>query len=75
VNGREVGRGKGRDLQGNPLSVLAWLANKLATHGRGLRAGDIVLLGSVTPSEGTFKRGTEVVVEWEALGAVSVRFN
>ena len=75
VDGREVGRGTGGDLQGHPLNVLAWLANKLRERGRGLRSGEVVLLGSVTPSDGKFLRGAEVVVEWEALGAVSARFN
>ena len=33
---------------GNPLNSLAWLANALGPMGRGLRAGDIVLTGSIS---------------------------
>jgi 2-keto-4-pentenoate hydratase len=49
VDGEERGRGFGHDLLGGPLRVLAWLASseEAATFG-GLRAGQIVALGSVT---------------------------
>lgn len=50
VDGIERGRGRGADLLGHPLNCLAWLAGSdvIAAFG-GLRAGQIVLLGSVTP--------------------------
>lgn len=50
VDGEERGRGVGRDLLGGPLRVLAWLAasEEAAAFG-GLRAGQVVMLGSVTP--------------------------
>jgi len=32
-----------------PLISLAWLANKLITHSKYLRAGDVILTGSVHP--------------------------
>ena len=38
INGREIGRGKGGDVMGNPLNALAWLANKLAAAGTPLQA-------------------------------------
>ncbi len=49
VNGEERGHGLGRDLLGGPLRVLAWLAasEEVAAFG-GLRAGQVVMLGSVT---------------------------
>lgn len=50
INGEVAGRGKGGDLLGHPMRALAWLAGsaEAAAFG-GLRAGQIVMLGSVTP--------------------------
>lgn len=50
VDGTTVGQGRGGDLMGHPLRVLAWLAEsaEVAAFG-GLRAGQVVMLGSVTP--------------------------
>ena len=50
VDGEERGRGEGRDLLGGPLRALAWLAasEEVAAFG-GLRAGQVLMLGSVTP--------------------------
>ena len=49
INGEDVGHGVGSDVLGHPLEALAWLANGLIGRGRRLRAGDIVLTGSITP--------------------------
>jgi 2-keto-4-pentenoate hydratase len=47
LNGIEVDRGRGADVLGHPFASLRWLANHLALHGTGLRAGDIVATGSL----------------------------
>src|SRR6266404_6240246 len=47
VNGSEIGQGTGADVLGHPHHALAWLANHLAAENAGLRAGDIVLTGSL----------------------------
>ena len=39
IDGREVGRGRGSDILGDPLSALLWLANDGARRGRALAAG------------------------------------
>jgi len=50
VNGAPRGEGVGADLLGNPLRGLAWLAgSEVAAAFGGLFAGQVVLLGSVTP--------------------------
>lgn len=42
--------GVGADLMGHPLNCLAWLAgSSVAAAFGGLKAGQVVLLGSVTP--------------------------
>jgi 2-keto-4-pentenoate hydratase len=50
VNGKEADRGYGRDALGHPFVPLTWLANHLAASGGGLKAGDIVMTGSIVPT-------------------------
>jgi 2-keto-4-pentenoate hydratase len=50
LNGEEADRGFGRDVLGHPFIPLTWLANHLATSGSGLKAGDIVMTGSLIPT-------------------------
>ena len=46
-DGTEIGRGVGADALGHPYEPLAWLANHLGASGRGMKAGDIVMTGSI----------------------------
>ena len=50
VDGQVAGQGAGGDLLGHPIAALAWLASsaEAAAFG-GLRAGQVVMLGSVCP--------------------------
>ena len=50
INDEEKAAGHGQDLLGHPMNALAWLAasDEAAAFG-GLKAGQIVMLGSVTP--------------------------
>jgi 2-keto-4-pentenoate hydratase len=73
VNGREVGRGTGADVLGHPHHALAWLANHLAARGKALRAGDIVLTGSLVKTE-WLTPGDDVLMELSGLGNVAVTF-
>jgi 2-keto-4-pentenoate hydratase len=74
VGGKVVGSGHGRDLLGHPLEALAWLAGSGAARAfGGLKAGQVVWLGSVTPPiwlEGP----CEVVAEFDLLGTARLRF-
>jgi 2-oxo-3-hexenedioate decarboxylase/2-keto-4-pentenoate hydratase len=74
INGAERGRGRGRDVMGHPFSAVAWLANALIGRGQSLRAGDIVLSGSVVETQWVAP-GDDCVVEIDALGTVSARFD
>lgn len=71
IDGRQIGSGRGSDILGDPLIALAWLATVLAEQGRGLRAGDFVLLGSVVPVQ--WIEGGEVVVASDLLGEACAR--
>jgi 2-keto-4-pentenoate hydratase len=42
-----IGEGYGRDILGHPFNSVAWLATQLASRGAGLRAGQVVMTGSV----------------------------
>ncbi len=57
----------------HPATGVAWLANKLAPHGEGLSAGDVVLAGSFTrPTIAV--AGDNIHADYGPLGTVSFRF-
>jgi len=57
----------------HPATGVAWLANKIALHGEGLKAGDVVLAGSFTRPT-TAVAGDNIHVDYGPLGTVSFRF-
>ena len=73
VNGEIVATGAGASVLGNPAQPVAMLANALARYGMGLKAGEIVISGSLTaavPAEA----GSSYRVTFDRLGAVTARF-
>ena len=46
LNGKPIGEGKSED----PFATLAWLANLLAERERDLKAGMVVITGSLIPT-------------------------
>jgi 2-keto-4-pentenoate hydratase len=50
VDGRLVDRGNSRDALSHPLAVVQWLSNHLRGCGSSLRAGDLVMTGSIVPT-------------------------
>jgi 2-keto-4-pentenoate hydratase len=73
VNGAEVAHGTGADVLGDPLNALAWLANHLAASGKGLRAGEIVLTGSLVKTL-WLDAGDRVTMDLSELGTVTAEF-
>ena len=73
VNDVEVARGTGADVLGHPHNALAWLANHLAADGKDLRAGQIVLTGSLVKTA-WLKAGDRVMMDLSGLGKVEVVF-
>jgi 2-keto-4-pentenoate hydratase len=74
VDGESRGAGHGRDLLGHPFEALAWLAGSgAAREFGGLRAGQVVWLGSVTPPI-WLDQPCAVEVEFSGLGRVGVTF-
>jgi 2-keto-4-pentenoate hydratase len=74
INGVEAGQGTGADVLGHPHNALAWLANHLAAEGKGLRAGEIVLTGSLVKTI-WLKAGDRVEMQLEGLGNVQATFS
>jgi 2-oxopent-4-enoate/cis-2-oxohex-4-enoate hydratase len=72
-DGQIVATQTAAEVLGNPLVALAWAANTLGKTGRGLRAGDIVLTGSISkvlrPTAGQSVRAA-----FTRLGSVGCRF-
>jgi 2-keto-4-pentenoate hydratase len=46
-DGAAFGEGYGRDILGHPFNSAAWLATQLDARGTGLKAGQVVMTGSV----------------------------
>ena len=73
-NGALAVTGAGAACLGNPVTSVAWLANKLRSLGMTLRAGEVILSGglaaTVTPTAGDW-----ISMRMQQLGDVSVRFS
>jgi 2-keto-4-pentenoate hydratase len=67
VGGKIVGEGKSED----PCATLAWLANHVAERGRGLKAGMVVITGSLIPTV-SIAPGKRAVFTVEGLGEVAM---
>ncbi len=72
VNGESAGQGTGRDILGHPLHTLVWLAGSGAAP-QGLRAGQLVLLGSMVKTR-WLEPGDRVTVSIDGLGRVAATF-
>jgi 2-oxo-3-hexenedioate decarboxylase/2-keto-4-pentenoate hydratase len=72
INGNKVGEGRGADAMGHPLDAVAWLADHLASIGRGLLRGDVVITGSIVTTK-TVTAGDFVLFDVEELGTVELR--
>ncbi|MGJ5181345.1 2-keto-4-pentenoate hydratase [Bradyrhizobium oligotrophicum] len=73
INGEVAGEGTGADVLGHPFQALAWLANHLAANGEGLKAGELVLTGSLVKTV-WLGAGDRVRMELDGLGAVEMAF-
>jgi 2-keto-4-pentenoate hydratase len=71
-DGRLAAEGRGENV-GGPLRALTWVANELATHAGGLRAGDLVITGTcIAPIP--IAPGERVRVDFGDLGAIEAAF-
>jgi 2-keto-4-pentenoate hydratase len=71
VDGEVVQRGEGAAVLGHPAEAVAWLANAVGAFGAELRAGDVIMPGSMCAAV-DLAAGAHVVADFGALGAVEV---
>ena len=72
-NGDIVGTGAGAATLGNPVNAMVWLANTLGRLGIPLKAGDVVLSGSLAALI-PVQAGDNLRVTIGGIGGCSVRF-
>jgi 2-keto-4-pentenoate hydratase len=73
VAGEVVSTGTGASILGHPLAAVAWLAAAVRDHGSPLRAGEVVLSGSLGPMV-TVAPGDVFVADITGVGQVSAVF-
>jgi 2-keto-4-pentenoate hydratase len=73
IDGREHGRGTGARVLGDPLEALVWVAERMRTTGRGLKAGEIVSTGTCTGVD-RVEPGQRAVADFGDLGTVEIDF-
>ncbi len=72
-NEQPLSEGQGSAVQGSPLASVAWLANTLGSYGVALKAGEVILSGSLVPLEPA-RPGDVFRLELEGVGSARVAF-
>jgi 2-oxopent-4-enoate/cis-2-oxohex-4-enoate hydratase len=72
-NGAFLSTGQGAAALGSPLRSVAWLANTLGEFGVALRAGEVVLSGSLVPLE-PVQPGDKMRLYIDGIGSAEVKF-
>lgn len=72
-NGSLLSTGAGAAALGSPVNCVAWLANMLGQFGIPLKAGEVILSGSLVPLE-PVQAGDFMSVSIGGIGSASVRF-
>jgi 2-oxopent-4-enoate/cis-2-oxohex-4-enoate hydratase len=72
-NGSIISTGAGAAALGSPVNCVTWLANTLGKFGIPLKAGEVILSGSLVPLE-PVKAGDHMRVSIGGMGSASVRF-
>lgn len=71
VDGEVAGSGLGRDVLGDPVAALAWLATTFSDQGVALRKGDLILPGSFCAAAAV-AADMKVTADFGELGALDV---
>jgi 2-keto-4-pentenoate hydratase len=72
VNGSLVATGVGAAVLDHPLNSVAWLARKLGEYGRSLRAGEVVMTGSLV-RQFPLAPGDRAWANFSGIGTVEVQ--
>jgi 2-keto-4-pentenoate hydratase len=71
LNGSVVASGVGSAVLDHPLNSVAWLAHKLSEYGRSLRAGEVVMTGSLV-RQFPLAPGDRARASFSGIGSVEV---
>jgi 2-keto-4-pentenoate hydratase len=74
VNGELKRQGSGAAVLGNPLNVVAWLANALHGNGKHLKAGDLISTG-ITTDVYFASTGDQITADFGEIGQVHLSFS
>ena len=72
LNGNVVATGIGAAVLDHPLNSIAWLARKLGQYGRSLRAGELIMTGSLV-RQFPLAPGDRALASFTGIGTVEVR--
>jgi|TARA_R110001583_G_scaffold9571_6_gene45273 2-oxopent-4-enoate/cis-2-oxohex-4-enoate hydratase len=72
-NGAIISTGAGAAALNSPVNCVAWLANTLGGYGIALKAGEVIMSGSLVPLE-PVEAGDSMIVSIGGMGSVSTRF-
>ena len=67
----EVALGRGANVLGDPRIALTWIANEVARHGPGLKAGDLVTTGTCVAPVGV-SEGDRMRADFGELGSLEM---
>ncbi len=70
-NGRLLGTAAGAAVLGHPAASVAWMVRRMATRGRGLKAGQVIMAGALTEAVAV-SPGDTVVARFDRLGTVEL---
>ncbi|MBW1997194.1 MAG: 2-keto-4-pentenoate hydratase [Deltaproteobacteria bacterium] len=73
-DGTPIAEGKGEMAMGHPARAVAWLAGKLAERDQYLKAGQIIMTGTLTPMIG-IEKGSTYRADFSTLGTVEMTFS
>ena len=73
LNGEIISTGAGAAALGSPVNCVTWLANTLGAHGIALKAGEVILSGSLVPLQ-PVKPGDNMHLALGGIGQCAVRF-
>jgi 2-keto-4-pentenoate hydratase len=70
-NGELVATGAGAAALGDPVAVVAWLANVLGEHGIALKAGQVIMTGALHAAL-PLRAGDTFTAEFDHLGSITL---
>ncbi len=72
-NGKKIAEGKGASAMGHPANAVSWLVDKLADRDKGLKAGQVVMTGTLTPILPT-EKGADYEAHFSSMGDIKIKF-